>query len=100
LLPRTTLLVGVLAAACAALGACSGSDGQTPACTPNVTANGIENITNGCEQFPPCLDANGNAQPAVNCCPADAGDVAACLYAYGAGGAPGSSGGTGGSDGG
>lgn len=113
-LSRTSLLVrlGAVAAcaACAALGACSSSDGQTPSCTPNVTANGIQNLPDGCEQFPPCTDANGDTQPASYCC-ADAGDVASCLYAYGAGPAPtggaggatgssSSSGGAGGSDGG
>jgi hypothetical protein len=92
------LLVKVLGATaialCAALGACSGSNGVTPDCKLNVDENGIHADPDGCEQFAPCLDKNGKQQDAHKCCVDDKGqeltgdNLAVCLFGYGAGPAP------------
>ncbi len=97
------LTAGAFAAAIAALGACTSSDGQTPTCTPNVTMNGIQNESEGCEQFPACVDGNGNqvttvADVTATCC-ADAGDLCGCQQGYGVGSAAGSACGAGGASG-
>ncbi|MFT3773588.1 MAG: hypothetical protein QM820_50070 [Minicystis sp.] len=109
------ILAGTLLAACGVIAACSGTNGVTPDCEFNVGANGIEPNPNGCEQFAPCLDKNGNRQDASKCCvdgndnPLTGDALALCLFGYGAGPAPttsasssssSSSGGTGGAGGG
>jgi hypothetical protein len=95
--PVVKLLAGTLLAACGAIAACSGSNGVNADCTFNVTAEGIVAMPDGCEQFAPCLDKNGNVQAATKCCVDDKGDalagdaLATCLFGYGAGAAPTSS---------
>jgi hypothetical protein len=96
--PEAKLVVKVLAAAaiaaCAALAACSTVVGTTPDCTYNLDGGSIQNIPNGCEQFAPCLDKDGNEQDPHACCVDSSGmpltgtDLATCLYGYGAGPAP------------
>jgi len=91
------ILGGAALAACAALGACSGTNGVTPDCKVNVDENGIHADPDGCEQFAPCLDGNGKQQDASKCCLDDKGDpltgdsLAVCLFGYGAGPPPTSS---------
>jgi hypothetical protein len=68
--------------------ACSDPDGTTPTCVQDVGEGGIMPVDGGCTQFAVCLDDAGNAQNPKVCCPADAGDQAACLYGYGAGPPP------------
>ena len=99
LLALASVLAGLLGAV--SLGACSGTDGTTPDCTPNVDKNGIHAVKDGCEQFAVC-----EADPShpATCCK-DADDMAACLFGFGVGSAPttgstGSGGGGGGSGGG
>jgi hypothetical protein len=96
-MPRARLaspLIVKISAACAlaalaAIAACTGVEGVTPTCTFNLGGSGVVPSADGCEQFAPCLDKNGNAQDASKCCVDKNGtaltgcDLFVCLYSYG-----------------
>jgi hypothetical protein len=73
--------------------ACADPDGTTPTCVQDVGEAGYVATQGGCSEFALCLDDAGTPQGTVAdivkvCCPADAGDQAACLFGYGAGPPP------------
>ena len=74
------LALGALAPAC-------GSEGTTPDCTNNVTADGVlEPGKEGCQQFAPCI-VNGEATDPRACCPETPAipcEQVICLFGYGA----------------
>jgi len=83
------IFAGAALAGFAAIAACSGVEGVTPTCTFNVGGNGVVPSADGCDQFAPCLDKDGNAQDPSKCCVDSQGmaltgcDLYVCLYSYG-----------------
>jgi len=61
---RTRIAALLLLAPLTIAAACTTEEGTTPECTPNVSGDGIENVEDGCQQFPVC---EGDAT-AVRCC--------------------------------
>jgi hypothetical protein len=95
-----------------ALSACSLGDGATPTCSDDLTDKdgkpvASDNREDGCDRYAVCVDDKGNAaSPKDVCCKGlKDGELAACLYGYGAGPYPtptpnaGGSGGAGGAGG-
>jgi hypothetical protein len=82
----------VLAVAALALSACSLGDGVTPTCTDDLTdkdGNPVasDNREDGCNRYAVCVDDEGKAASPKDVCCKDLkdGELAACLYGFGAG---------------
>ena len=88
-LARSSLVAALFASLVCVLAACgSDGDGTTPTCQQDVTADGHQEIDNGCNPFALCV-VNGQVANPDDCCK-DQGEknsyeYKACMYGYGVG---------------